>query len=58
MQVANFFDTSNNPVINTIVATTADEEQLLALFEDLTDADKGMVLKLVERLLSGYESRH
>ncbi len=58
MQVANFFDTGNNPVINAIVATTADEEQLLALFEDLSAADKTRVLSFVELLLSGYSSKH
>lgn len=58
MQVANFFDTSNYPVINAIVASSAEEEQLLALFEDLTDADKTKVLQFVESLLAGYASKH
>ena len=40
MRVTNFYDMSNNPVIDAIVATTTDEEQLLALFEDLTDENK------------------
>lgn len=58
MQVANFFDVSYKPVINAIVATTVEEEQLLALFEDLTDADRTKVLQFVESLLSAYKPSH
>ncbi|MBI5921524.1 MAG: hypothetical protein HY847_07705 [Betaproteobacteria bacterium] len=58
MQVANFLDASYNPVIDVIVATTAEEEQLLALFEDLTDAEKSKVLHFVELLASGYKPKH
>ncbi|MBI5923326.1 MAG: hypothetical protein HY847_16960 [Betaproteobacteria bacterium] len=58
MQVTNFFDISYKPVINAIVATTAEEEQLLALFEDLTDADRTRVLHFVDSLLSAYKSSH
>lgn len=50
MQTINYFDPNGAPILGALVASSAAEEQLLALFSDMDDSGKSLMLTLADQL--------